>query len=73
MTDESCTKALIAFAGAVAEAGGEQMSNAIASLLAEFADGPACDPATSELLWHLVEVVQWPALTPRGMLGQAFA
>ena len=72
-TDETSAKALVAFAAAVGEACGTELSCAIADFLVGFADNPACDRATSELLWNLITVIEPPQYTPRGMLGEAFA
>jgi hypothetical protein len=74
MTDQTCEKAMIALSAGIAEAIGDEASFAIVNYLIGTADGPGIDPATSEMIWNLIEVMTPPRLTPRAMLNkQQFA
>jgi hypothetical protein len=73
MTDQTCAKAMLALSAGIAEAIGDEASFAIVNYLIATADGPGIDPATSEMIWSLIEVMTPPRLTPRAALGEAFA
>jgi hypothetical protein len=73
MTDQTCAKAMLALSAGIAEAIGDEASFTIVNYLIATADGPGIDPATSEMIWNLIEVMTPPRMTPRAMLGEAFA
>jgi hypothetical protein len=71
--DNVARKALLTLSAAIAEASSMDFALCVTSYLAEIADGPGCDAATSELLWDMISVVQPPSYTPRGLLTGVFA
>jgi hypothetical protein len=70
---DSCAKAMIALSAGIAEAIGDDAAHTVVNYLIATADGPGCDPATSEMIWNLVEVMTPPHSTPRGLLSEIFA
>jgi hypothetical protein len=73
MTDNTCAKAMIALSAGLAEVIGDDASFAVINYLIATTDGPGIDPATSNMIWKLIEVMTPPRYTPRTMLGEAFA
>jgi hypothetical protein len=72
MNVETCAKAMIALSAGLAEAIGDELSGRIVQYLVATADGPGCDPATTEMIWNLIEVMTPPTHTPRGLLAEIF-
>ena len=64
---------MLVLSAGLAEAIGDDASFAVVNYLIATADSPGVDPATSDMIWNLIEVMTPPRLTPRGMLDQAFA
>jgi hypothetical protein len=63
---------MIALSAGIAEAIGDDAAFAVVNYLIATADAPGIDPATSDMIWNLIEVMTPPRYTPSTMCSEAF-